>query len=607
MIIQKIKRRDDDQHRKGGGASDERATIAALARAKGKSFWHEKTRAHRPGKGGTNPRPPGIHKQDFRIMCEYLIEGKGTPENERPHPDGEGRVADAFSLNLPTAEDLQNIDATGIREAEKWMADTAALNTRIRATAVLHYVVALPAEETQKATPEFWRHLGPEILKTLDMPDHQALFVVHEDAEHPHMHVVINRVHPTTHKAKSPFQDMVALERLVRQLERKFGLRKVKGRLINPLTNEKYTAEEIKAGARPGKRKPRAAMAEVRRVAKKSLKTDKPFTHATSWPDLEQRLEKHGYSLRAEGAGLMLFDAKGQAVKVSEVAGKGMGRRKLEERFGNWNDHQADKLTASTHGVSLAEAAHRRAAEDRRKEDATKVASEKRKAEMRARLVPMLEIGVRIVVTSEDPREPTPDYLGAAMSQDELCLGLEALSPDEIARLHRVSVVALERVSQDQREMLKMENGRNTPAYFGAENARINLDAAVRMIKTHALAHGVPLDAPQSSPEKSARLESTTWKAIEAKAPDASPKTIAKELNDLSNEALFGHLEATRKASQNLQAIKRRDGNTPERAGKSLRLAAAIRGLEFALKERGLKVRRNPYVQAKVKSRGMEM
>lgn len=619
MIIQKIKRLDDDPSeklRKGGGATDERAVMSALARATGKSYWHVKTRAKRPGKGGATPRPPGVHAKDFRTICEYLIEGKAEPENERPHPDGEGRVEDAFTLNVPVANDRERIDAAGIREAEKWMADTAALNTSIRATAVLHYVVGLPPEEKHKATPEFWRAVGPRILDTLDMREHQALFVVHEDAGHPHMHVVINRVHPTTYKAVSPFQDMVVLEKLMRQIEKQRGLRKVTGRLINPATGKRYTAAEIKAGERPGKRKPRAAMAEVRRLAQDRLKADKPFTHAASWTDLEQRLANHGYTLRAEGAGLMLTDAEGQSVKVSEVAGKGLGRRKLEERFGSWADYQADKKTAANEGVPLEQAAALRLQEIQHQAEAEKATTENRKAGMRERLMPTLEIGARIIVTSEDSKEPAPEYLGAAMKPDELRLGLEALSAEEISHLYKSTEDAIKRVEEDQRVMVKVEGGRNTPAYHGAENARINLDAASRMIKSHALALGITLDAPTRPKEAqreggegegAAKPSMNAWKPMQATNPDASTREIAAGLASFDDEALLGHLGATKKAARDLQALKRRDGNTPERALKSLRMAAAIRGLELALKGRGIKVPQNTQVKAKMKSRGMEM
>jgi len=615
MIIQKIKRLDDDPSEKrirGGGATDERAIMAALARSSGKSYWQVKTRAKRPGKGGGTSRSPGVHSKDFKTVCEYLVEGKGTQENEQPYPDGEGRVEDAFSINLPTTIDLQQIDATGIREAEKWMGDTAALNTRIRATAVLHYVVGLPPEEKHKATPEFWRDVAPQILNTLDLSEHQALFVVHEDAGHPHMHVVINRVHPTTYKAKSPFQDMVALELLMRQLEKKYCLRRVKGRLINPLTEKKYTADEIRAGERPGKRKPRAAMAEVRRLAKESLKEDKPFTHSSSWTDLEQRLSKHGYNLRAEGAGLLLRDAKGQTVKVSDVAGKGLGRRKLEERFGSWTDFQNDKTRAASEGISLEEAAVRRLAESQRQLETTKATNEKRKADARTHLLPMLDIGARILVTSEDPKEPVPDYLGVAMNADDLKLGLDALSSAEIVRLHHATDSLIKRVTNDQLLMRKAEGGCTTPAYYGAENARINLDAALRAIQTQARASGIDLKALQKPPKSRTMVDGgigmpkREFRPLEAKNADASPREIAANLSSYDDTALLGHFDATRKAARDLQALKRHD-NTPQHAIKSLRMAAAMRGMQFALKERGVKVPQKPRMKVKTKSRGMEM
>jgi len=621
MITKKILRTEDDPTRRGGGAQDEQKAVNELTRplkrrgiigpSKHSSRSHpngnRRTVSARPA--GVAPRPRWQHKKDFRALGDYLLEGEKQEDGSREYSDGKGRVETVFSINVGVGENLSELTPDQVRDVADWMGATAALNTRIRKSAVVHYVMSLPEVDTEKSSPEFWRVVAPRVLQALDMEAHEALFVVHKDTDNPHMHVMINRVHPQKETAVDPLRDLIRLEALNRELEKELGLKCEPGRHIDPKTGKTYDWDAVRRGEIkiPGNRKrmTRVQIETFSRQAKKDL-ADKPFSLAQSWTDLERQLSGKGYSLRAEGRGMKLCK-DGQEVKLTKIAGKGNGREKLEGRFGNWNNYQADIRTAKTHGLSLEEAADQRLAEDQRQEAVAKAAGEIRKAEVRERLVPMLEIGVRIVVTSEDPREPAPGYLGRALKPDELRLGLEALSPDEVARLYRASVVTMERVSQDQREMLKMENGRNTPAYFGAENARINLDAAVRAIKTHALALGVPLDAPQRAPETGTSPESTTWKVIEVNNPDVSAKAIAKGLTDLSDEALFGHLEATRRASQSLQAVKRREGNTPERAGKSLRLAAAARGIEFALKERGLKVSKNSNVKARAKSRGMEM
>jgi predicted ABC-class ATPase len=39
-------------------------------------------------------------------------------------------------------------------------------------------------------------------LKVLEMQDHQAVFVAHNDTAHRHVHVIVNRVHPETRQGE---------------------------------------------------------------------------------------------------------------------------------------------------------------------------------------------------------------------------------------------------------------------------------------------------------------------------------------------------------------------------------------------------------------------
>ena len=53
----------------------------------------------------------------------------------------------------------------------------------------------------------------------------------HQDREHAHLHVMVNRVHPETGVAWERWQDRPVIERALREQERVYGLREVPGRL----------------------------------------------------------------------------------------------------------------------------------------------------------------------------------------------------------------------------------------------------------------------------------------------------------------------------------------------------------------------------------------
>lgn len=58
--------------------------------------------------------------------------------------------------------------------------------------------VALAWSPEQSPTREDMIEAGNSFLKHMGWEEHQALFIGHNDTKHPHFHMVINRVHPTT-------------------------------------------------------------------------------------------------------------------------------------------------------------------------------------------------------------------------------------------------------------------------------------------------------------------------------------------------------------------------------------------------------------------------
>ena len=67
------------------------------------------------------------------------------------------------------------------------------------------------------------------MLKDLGLQDHQAWMVAHRGTAHPHVHVMVNRVHPDTGKAWSAGHDYRRIEHTLRQLEQRWDLIRVPG------------------------------------------------------------------------------------------------------------------------------------------------------------------------------------------------------------------------------------------------------------------------------------------------------------------------------------------------------------------------------------------
>src|SRR5207302_10122101 len=192
--------------------------------------------------------------------------------------------------------------------------------------AVPVYHLTINFDPNDPVTPTEMQAVAGRVLRDLGLAEHQALMVAHQDRAHPHVHVMVNRVHPETGVAWERWQDRPRIERTLRELERELGLREVAGRLYQLDGQEapepaRLTSGERRQAERTGEPefpdRVRAHLPELRA--------------ARSWTELEERLAAHGLRLERKGQGLVITDGTHQ-VKASRVA-RDLSLRRLEERF----------------------------------------------------------------------------------------------------------------------------------------------------------------------------------------------------------------------------------------------------------------------------------
>jgi hypothetical protein len=108
----------------------------------------------------------------------------------------------------------------GIDTAAAEMKGVESLNPRCN-DAVLHYELAWPPGERPSRAE--WVDSALYTLNQLGFKEHQYVVVAHDDKKHFHIHVMVNRVHPETYKAHTPYRDWITLDGAVRHLEAKYG------------------------------------------------------------------------------------------------------------------------------------------------------------------------------------------------------------------------------------------------------------------------------------------------------------------------------------------------------------------------------------------------
>jgi hypothetical protein len=101
------------------------------------------------------------------------------------------------------------------------MADAARLSERTEKP-VYHLVLGYAIGDDP--SPAAMRELAGEVLEDLGLGAHQAYVVAHANSQAPHMHLIVNRVHPDTGQAWNAWRDRYRIRRLLVEQEKERGL-----------------------------------------------------------------------------------------------------------------------------------------------------------------------------------------------------------------------------------------------------------------------------------------------------------------------------------------------------------------------------------------------
>jgi hypothetical protein len=149
-------------------------------------------------------QPSRKHSSSFKRLREYLTQ-------ERDADTGELLLRG----DVVMSENLLSFDT-----AAGEMQGVASLNDRCK-DALCHYELAWPPGA--RPTRPQWTDAALHTLKALGYRDHQYMIVAHDDKKHFHIHIMLNKVHPETLRAHTPYRNWLALDAAARFLEAKHG------------------------------------------------------------------------------------------------------------------------------------------------------------------------------------------------------------------------------------------------------------------------------------------------------------------------------------------------------------------------------------------------
>lgn len=238
-------------------------------------------------------------KSDFGSLVTYLTDGQGKSER----------------VGVVTVTNCESNDAEiAILE----VLNTQTQNTRAKSDKTFHLVVSFaPGEHPDDA---ILREIENRICDGIGFGQHQRVSVVHHDTDILHVHIAINKIHPTRYTMNEPFNVFHKLGQLCDKLENEFGLER---------TNHKSSKQhgENRAADMEQHADIESLLGWIRRECADQIGA------ARSWSELHEILRQHGLEIHPRGNGLVITAANGINVKASSVH-RDFSKNKLEAKVG---------------------------------------------------------------------------------------------------------------------------------------------------------------------------------------------------------------------------------------------------------------------------------
>ena len=247
---------------------------------------------------------PKLHKKgaSFKGAAAYLLHDKGrAASSERVawtqarnlavnDPQMAWRIMAATAMDQGRLKALAGIKATGRKSSEP----------------VLHLTLSWHPEEKERLTQAQMKLAANDAIRALGADDHQALIIAHNDDDHPHVHILLNRVNPNDGRMLPSSKEKLNLSRWAEAYEKERGKIYCEERISNNEARERgdYTRgakdqprhifEEIRAGLKIANNN-RVDVKALRKTQKSldavlsKRRRDMATIHSAAWKSLQHK------------------------------------------------------------------------------------------------------------------------------------------------------------------------------------------------------------------------------------------------------------------------------------------------------------------------------
>ncbi|MFC5461915.1 TraI/MobA(P) family conjugative relaxase [Massilia niabensis] len=238
-------------------------------------------------------------KSSFAKLVRYLTDAQGKQVRT-----GAVRITNCFN------------DSADVAALE--VLNTQMMNTRSTADKTYHLIISFRADERPDAAT--LAAIEDRLCDGLGFAGHQRVSVVHDDTDNLHLHVAINKIHPTRYTIREPFHAYRILAKLCDKLENEFGLQK-----------DNHTPRQVGAENRASDMEHHSGIESLLGWIKRECKEKMLGTQ--SWDQLHAVLAENGLQILPRANGLVITADNGTTVKASSVA-REFSKPRLELRFG---------------------------------------------------------------------------------------------------------------------------------------------------------------------------------------------------------------------------------------------------------------------------------
>ncbi len=227
---------------------------------------------------------------------------------------------------------LTNCHSDRHEAASLEMLNTQSLNTRAQSDKTYHLIISFrPGERPSAAT---LRAIETRVCHRLGFGEHQRVSVLHHDTNNVHLHLAINKIHPTRYTLHEPYKAYRAFGELCDSLEEVLRLEQDNHQVRKTGGENRASDMERQAGTE-------SLIGWMQRECLDELRS------AHTWSELHQVLQHHGLAIQPRGQGLVITDGQGTFVRASSVA-RDLSKQSLERRLGRFQPPDPVQTTKPT-------------------------------------------------------------------------------------------------------------------------------------------------------------------------------------------------------------------------------------------------------------------